>query len=458
MKEYSKKEISSFISVVVIISLVCSSITGMLLVNSVSSGPATDTTENYFELKAYLHGFVGVSQNIKDIVNPTLNVTQNSKITIKLIAGESLVHNFVVDTYQSNETSTMVANLKGYQSEVTFSFTIDQEGVFTYYCSMPGHYNTMHGSIVVGNAAVISPEPAKPVTVDSIIRKPTNILPPVGIRPAKNISFTIITQEVVAEIEPGTTMQFYTFNGSIPGPLLRVRIGDNVTIHLVNEATSLHTHSIDLHAATATGGGAAYTQVAPGESKSFSFNASHEGVFIYHCASGHVPTHISLGMFGAISVEPVNGLPHVDKEFYVGQSEVYTKWVAGTKGNQIFDDQRELNEQPTYVTFNGKAFGLTDPNFSLNATKNDNIRIFFADGGPNLASHFHIIGEILDQVYYENSVSPNMINAETVTVPPGSALMMQLTVEKIGKFILVDHSLSRAFDKGALGYLYVNPK
>ena len=402
-------------------------------------------------------GFKGTSTNIKDEINPDLVVSTNSNITIKLIAGEDVIHDFIVDKYFENESASEVSTSPDYNNEVTFSFFIDSEGVFTYYCSLPGHFNSMHGKIIVGNTQYSQPQPAKQVTVNSIIRKPTDIAPPVGARAPKNVEFTIITQEVIAEIEPGTTMEYFTFNGSVPGPLLRVRVYDNVTIHLVNEASSLHTHSIDLHAATDTGGGAAYTQVEPGETKSFSFNASHEGVFVYHCASPHVPTHISLGMYGAISVEPVSGLPAVDKEFYVGQSEAYTKWPAETLGHQVLDSQKMLDEDPTYVLFNGKAFGLTDPNYSLNATKNDNIRIFFAVGGPNIASNFHIIGEVLDEVYFDdNTQLPNIVNAETVVVPPGSALIIQMNVEKIGKFILVDHALSRAFDKGAIGYLYVN--
>ena len=304
---------------------------------------------------------------------------------------------------------------------------------------------------------VDKPGPAKTTTVNSIIRNPTDILGPVGARTAKDIEFTIVTEEVIAEIEDGTTLNYWTFNGSVPGPLLRVRQYDNVTIHLVNPASSEHTHSIDLHAVTDLGGGAAYTQTAPGETKSFSFNATHQGVFVYHCASPHVPTHISLGMYGAISVEPTTGLPTVDKEFYVGQSEIYTKWPAGIAGHQKFDSEALLLEEPTYVVFNGYRFGLTNPLNSLNASKDDNIRIFFAVGGPNIASNFHIIGEIMDKVYYETSNStPNMVDAETVVVPPGSALMIEMNVEKVGKYILVDHALSRAFDKGALGYLYVN--
>lgn len=409
--------------------------------------------EETFIIEAFFTGFVGVSENIKDEVNPDLIVPANTRITVILRAGEALTHNFVVDNIQDNDATVSTNG----QTELRLVFTVEDEGVYTYYCSIPGHFATMNGRLVVGEGSL--PGPAQATDVDSIIRNPTDIPGPVGARPAQDVNIVLTANEVVAEIEDGTTIEFWTFNQTIPGPLLRVRVGDNVTVTLINPSTNMHRHSIDLHAVTDNGGGAAYTQVDPGETKSFSFNASHVGAFVYHCAPGvgSVPAHISLGMYGAISVEPVGGLPAVDKEFYVGQSEVYTKWAKGSEGHQEFDDQSMLDENPNYVLFNGKVNGLTDPSYSLNATVDDDIRIFFAVGGPNLASNFHIIGEILDKVWLETSeVEPNMKDAETVVVPPGSTIMIEMNVEKVGRFLLVDHALSRTFDKGALGFLYVN--
>ena len=435
---------------------------GAMIGISFVNGGTTATSQGVdteFILEAYLSGYVGVSDNIKGEVNPDLKVPQYSEITIILRAGEVLGHNLLVDEYQDDET---VISSDG-PTEIIYVFSVEEKGILKYYCSIPGHEITMNGRLIVGDVFSKPISPAQDTTVDSIVRHPNDIPSPVGARTATNVSFTIYTTEVVAEIEPGTTFTYWTFNSTVPGPLLRVRVGDNVTINLVNPANSTQTHSIDLHAVTDNGGGAAYTQAAPGTTESFYFNASHEGAYVYHCATPHIPTHISVGMFGAISVEPVNGLSAVDKEFYVGQSEVYTKWEKGTAGHQAFDSTRLLDENPNYVLFNGMAgsltdpSGLTDPAFSLNATKDDNIRIFFAVGGPNIASNFHIIGEILDKVYYETSGEANMIDAETVVVPPGSVIMIEMNVEKVGRFLLVDHALSRTFDKGSLGFLYVNP-
>jgi nitrite reductase (NO-forming) len=420
------------------------------------SGASVTQSEETFILEAYFTGYIGISDNIKDEVNPNLIVPSNTKIIIILRAGEDVGHNFVIDGVE--DTGDLVSNLASIGvAQLRIEFTITEDGVYTYYCSVPGHFATMNGKLAVGDAGL--PGPAQTTDVDSIIRHPTDIPGPVGARAAQDVNIVLTANELVAEIDNGTTIEFWTFNQTIPGPLLRVRVGDNVSITLINPSTNMHRHSIDLHAVTDNGGGAAYTQVDPGETKSFFFNASHEGSFVYHCApsAGSVPAHISLGMYGAISVEPAAGLPAIDKEFYVGQSEVYTKWSKGSEGHQLFDDQRMLDENPNYVLFNGKVKGLTDGAYSLNATVNDDIRIFFAVGGPNLASNFHIIGEVMDKVWYETSeAEPNMKDAETVIVAPGSTIMIEMNVEKIGLYLLVDHALSRTFDKGSLGYLYVN--
>ncbi|MFW9928669.1 MAG: multicopper oxidase domain-containing protein [Candidatus Thorarchaeota archaeon] len=426
---------------------------GMFLSNTGIGTPSSTNSSTTFILEAKLTGFVGISDNIKDQTNPDLKVPLYSQVTIILRAGESMEHNLVINEFQTDGTTVSTSGTQ----EISHTFTADQQGIFQYYCAIPGHSTTMNGRLIVGDVFYQTPDPAKTTTVSSIIRKPSDILPPVGSRPAMNISFTLVTQEVTAEIEPGTTLDYWTFNSSVPGPLLRVRVGDNVTINLVNPASSTHEHSVDLHAATDIGGGSAYTKAQPGETKSFTFNASHEGVFVYHCASPNIATHISLGMYGAISVEPVGGLPSVNKEFYVGQNEIYTKWKPGTAGHQEFDSDKQLDENPTYVVFNGKFKGLTDPAFSLNATKDDDVRIFFAVGGPNLASNFHIIGEVMDQIIFDNPNVVNLQDAETVVVPPGSAIRIEMHLEKIGHFILVDHAISRAVDKGCMGFLYVNP-
>lgn len=147
---------------------------------------------------------------------------------------------------------------------------------------------------------------------------------PVGKRPPKRVVIRLEAREVVGRLADDTTFTCWTFNGTVPGPLLRVRVGDTVELHLKNHPESREPHSIDLHAVNGPGGGSEATQVQPGQEKSFTFKALNPGVYIYHCATHHIPRHVAHGMYGLIVVEPAEGLKRVDREFYVVQGELYT--------------------------------------------------------------------------------------------------------------------------------------
>lgn len=260
------------------------------------------------------------------------------------------------------------------------------------------------------------------------------------------------TKEVLSEMGPEITMSYWTFNGKVPGPMLRVQRGDTVKITITNHKTSLHHHNIDLHAATGPGGGAVVTNVAPGETKTFSFKALNPGLFVYHCAVANVPNHMAHGMYGMILVEPEGGLPLVDKEFYVMQGEFYSTGGIGNKGLQVFDTQGMLDGTPSYVVFNGRTGGV---NGKMHAKVGDTVRIYFGNGGVNLVSSFHVIGEIFDRVYPEGAIGSEVHkNIQTTTVPAGGATIVEFKVEYPGNYILVDHALAR-LDKGAWGILEV---
>ena len=260
--------------------------------------------------------------------------------------------------------------------------------------------------------------------------------------------------EHVGELHDGTEYMYWTFGGAVPGPMIRVREGDTVEFHLMNHPDSLLPHNIDLHAVIGQGGGAESTFVAPGERKHFTFRAMHPGAYIYHCATAPVGMHIANGMYGMIVVEPEEGLPEVDREFYVMQSEFYTEGAFGDPGLQAFDMDSALNETPAYVVFNGRAGSLIGEN-SLQARVGDRIRIFFGNGGPNLTSSFHIIGEIFDTVYDEAGGAKNH-NVQTTMVPAGGATVVEIVARVPSTYALVDHSIFRAFNKGALGTLVVS--
>ena len=271
------------------------------------------------------------------------------------------------------------------------------------------------------------------------------------------INFTV--KEYVSELDDGVKYGFWSYNGTVPGPMARVRVGDDIEFHLSNPKSNTQPHNIDIHAVNGAHGGAALSTVAPGESKVFTFKVQAPGLYIYHCAAGAIVDHIANGMYGLILVEPEGGLSQVDQEFYVMQSEFFT--TEPVNGKADFDMQRGLDENPTYVVFNGRTGALLDKN-ALQAKVGDKIRIYFGNIGPNSVSSFHIIGEIFDKVYVEGGLSGHVNrNIQTTLVPSAGATIVEFQVDYPGSYVLVDHSIFRVA-KGAIGHLMVegaeNPK
>ncbi|GAB4480981.1 MAG: hypothetical protein OHK0031_02540 [Anaerolineales bacterium] len=295
--------------------------------------------------------------------------------------------------------------------------------------------------------------PAESGAVD-ISRDPTDLPAPIGKRGPENVRVDLETVEVIGKLADGATYHYWTFNGLVPGPMIRVRVGDTVELHLKNNAASMMTHSIDLHAVTGPGGGAVLTQTKPGEESMFTFKALNPGLFVYHCATPMVADHISNGMYGMILVEPEGGLPPVDREFYVMQGEIYTTQPFGTSGALTNDTAKLLDEKPEYFVFNGAAMALASDAHALRAKVGETVRIFFGVGGPNFTSSFHVIGEIFDRVYNQASLTTNpMTDVQTTLVPPGGATMVEFQLQVPGRYILVDHALSR-LQRGLAGFLY----
>ena len=262
---------------------------------------------------------------------------------------------------------------------------------------------------------------------------------------------TLLTQELLGQLADGVTYTYWTFNGTVPGPFIRLREGQQVEMHIKNAANSTMSHSIDSHAILGTGGGSVYSQTPPGQESIFLFTAMRAGLYIYHCATPDIPTHIANGMYGLMLVEPKGGLPKVDREFYVVQGEFYTAGAFGEKGYQAFSYQKANAETPEYVVFNGEvgSLGAGIPKVKVGET----VRIFFGNGGPNLVSSFHVIGGIFDRVYLEGSIVSDPIrNVQTTLVPAGGSAMVEFKAEVPGKWILVDHSLFR-IHRGAIGVI-----
>jgi len=322
------------------------------------------------------------------------------------------------------------------------------------------------------------PMPAGSATVahnidtDEIGRNADDLPPPLNRTESQRVSVDLYTEELVAEMMPEVTYQYWTYNGKVPGPFIRARSGDQVEIHLshgkpgsAHQGHNVHTsaehtaaghsaHSIDLHAVVGPGGGAPLMQVGQGEAKSFRFKAMHPGIYVYHCARPHVPSHIANGMYGMILVEPAEGLAKVDREFYVMQGDFYTTGKYGAKGFQALSKEKLLAEQPDYFLFNGRVNSLSGER-ALKAKVGEKIRLFVGVGS-HIAANFHIIGVVFDKLYKDGAITnPPLKDVQTTTISPGSAVMIEFTAAVPGKYLLVDHSLSRAIDKGALAQLII---
>ncbi len=287
-----------------------------------------------------------------------------------------------------------------------------------------------------------------------IVRDPADLPGPLARQAVETVTVNLETVELTGRLDDGTTYNYWTYNGQVPGPFVRVRVGDTIVVNLKNAADSAMMHNIDLHAVSGPGGGGVATMVKPGETKGFTFKALHPGLYVYHCAIPMAAQHIANGMYGMILVEPKEGLPKVDHEYYVMQGEIYTEQPNGTKGELTQSIDKIIAEQPDYMVFNGAVDGLARK--PLRAKPGETVRIFFGDAGPDKDSSFHIIGGIFDSAWpYGSFDAAPVSNVQTLTVPPGGAAVVEFKPVVPGKFFLVDHALSRV-EKGLKGTIEVS--
>ncbi|MDN5801900.1 copper-containing nitrite reductase [Psychrobacter sp. FME5] len=289
--------------------------------------------------------------------------------------------------------------------------------------------------------------------IEGILTHAPDVPPPIDRDYPAKVVVKMETVEKTMRLADGVEYNFWTFGGQVPGQFMRVREGDEIEFHLSNHPDSKMPHNIDLHAVTGPGGGAASSFTSPGYTSEFNFKALKPGLYVYHCAVAPVGMHIANGMYGLILVEPEEGLSKVDREFYVMQGDFYTKGDYGDKGIQPFDMEKAVKEQADYVLFNGSVGALTGEN-SLKAKVGETVRLFVGNGGPNLVSSFHVIGEIFDKVNAEGGSVENH-NVQTTLIPAGGAAITEFKVDVPGELVMVDHSIFRAFNKGALGIIDV---
>ncbi len=291
-------------------------------------------------------------------------------------------------------------------------------------------------------------------TEEAILTDAPAVPPPLTRAHATKVIVHLEVKEVKGRLADGVEYTFWTFGGKVPGKFIRIREGDEVEFHLNSHPDNKMPHNIDLHAVTGQGGGAAASMTAPGHSSTFSFKALNAGLYVYHCATAPVGMHVANGMYGLIFVEPKAGLAKVDREFYVMQGDFYTAGPNGQPGLQPFSMEKAIAERADYVVFNGSVGALAGDG-ALQAKAGDRVRLFFGVGGPNLTSSFHVIGEIFDRVAAEGNTNIATENVQTTMVPAGGSAIVEFRVNVPGTYILVDHSLTRAFNKGALGQLKV---
>ena len=384
----------------------------------------------------------------KGMVNPDLIVPENAVVQISIINGDGAIHDIAVPEFGAQSEQIVGAG-----AATAIVFRANKRGTFEYLCTLPGHKAAgMFGRIIVGDgAAKVGSE------FPDLSKNPNEVDKPIGKRAPTKLTYDLITTEVEGRLDDASSYRYWTFNDTVPGPFLRVRVNDTVTINMKNATNSTHIHSVDFHAVTGPGGGAAVTQAPPGQTKSFTFKAMQPGLYVYHCATPMVAQHITNGMYGMILVEPEGGLTPVDREFYIMQGELYTAERHGSTGRHEFSLQKLLDEKPEHMMFNGNMGALTKTH-KLEANVGETVRIFFGVGGPNLASSFHVIGEIFDRVYAQGSLtSPPLTDVQTTLVPPGGATMVEFKVDYPGSYMIVDHALARA-EKGLVGILTVKGK
>jgi nitrite reductase (NO-forming) len=462
-----------FLSLLVAVTFLVSACAGAAKNETANTVSAEGKVVEYTLITAMSNGkmvFVGVGGGIDGVENPVLSAHTGDTVKVTLSSGDGVEHDISFPDFNA-----MSEHVVGKGSSTTLSFVVDKGGAFAYFCTLPGHREAgMEGKFnVAGESLASANEPAAPVisgdyvsasgpvvvsgeaaTGADIVRDPTDLPGPIGVREPQTVRIDLETVEIEGQLADGTTFKYWTFNGKVPGPFYRVRVGDTIEVHLKNLTNSTMPHSVDFHAVTGPGGGATMTQTLPGEETVFTAKALNPGLFVYHCATPMVAQHIANGMYGLILVEPEEGLPPVDREFYVMQGELYTKEAFGSTGHLTENVQALLNEDPEYLVFNGAVGSLTTQK-PLKANVGETVRIYFGVGGPNFTSSFHVIGEIFDRVYDQASLTSNpLTDVQTTLVPPGGATMVEFALEVPGNFILVDHALAR-LQRGLAGFLVV---
>ena len=340
----------------------------------------------------------------------------------------------------------------------TGAVAVPAEGI-TFICDIPGHADGgMKGSITVagqttagGNAGGDhgGPPPATDVQPDpnAPAYQPYDATAP-AVLPGTVHDIDLVIEEKLMTVAPGFVQSVWTFNGTVPGPVIRVHLGDTVRIHLKNPITSKMAHSVDFHASQIAWNDA-MTSINPGEEKLYEWRADYAGVWMYHCGTAPALHHIANGMYGMVIVEPEGGLPPVDREFAIVQSE----WYLGPQGQPVSLSKASTgNPAPDFVVFNGVANQYKD--HPLEVPTGGRVRVFILDAGPNIDSSFHIVGTIFDTVVKEGvqlvQGNAGHYGSQAVDLSPAQGAFVEFTTAEDGLYPMVTHAFNFV-GRGALG-------
>jgi len=382
----------------------------------------------------------------------TLSVDTVGDYEVKLVNTGSILHDITFPDgtkieAQAGKTASAVV-------------TVPAEGL-SFICSIPGHADAgMKGTISVKGTAAggdshggpapatdVQPNPDAPKYVPRDPKAP-------ALLPGDTHDIDLVIEEKLMTVADGFSQAVWTFggtapgSGSIPGPVIRVKLGDLVRIHLKNPATSKLPHSVDFHSSLVAWNDE-MTSINPGEEKLYEFKAQYAGVWMYHCGTAPALHHIANGMYGMMIVEPKGGLEKVDQEFAIVQSE----WYLGPQGEPAsLTKAAAAAPAPDFVLFNGVANQYKDSPIQIATGKR--VRLFILDAGPSIDSSFHIVGTIFDRVIKEGVElavgNAGGFGSQAVDLSPAQGAMVEFTMAEDGLYPIVTHAFNFV-GRGALG-------
>ncbi len=343
-------------------------------------------------------------------------------------------------------------------ASATGTVTVPAAGI-SFLCSIPGHADAgMKGMVMVAGAApsAAADDHGGPAPSSNVAADPN--APKYAVYDAtapKVLDGTIHDIDLVVEekemtVADGFVQAVWTFNGTVPGPVIRVHLGDTIRVHLKNPVTNKLAHSVDFHASQVAWNDE-MTSINPGEEKLYEWRADYAGVWMYHCGTAPALHHIANGMYGMVIVEPKGGFKPVDKEFALVQSE----WYLGPQGQPVDLSKASAGAPaPDYVVFNGVANQYKDN--PLAVPTGGKVRLFVLDAGPNIDSSFHIVGTIFDTVTKEGIQltpdNPGHFGSQAVDLSPAQGAIIELTTPEDGLYPIVTHAFNFV-GRGALGLL-----